>query len=60
MIARIGNSNSGPITKVKAINGWSGDAVIAIAKAIGEFRAKVVKLKLILSECGNRISFPAF
>lgn len=53
MIARIGNSNNGPITNVKAIKGWSGNAVIAIAKAIGEFPAKVTKLKLTLSESHN-------
>lgn len=60
MIARIGNSNNGPITNVKAINGWSGNAVIAMAKAMGEFLAKVVRLKLVLSEFGNFISCPAF
>ena len=60
MIARIGNSNNGPITNDKAIIGWSGNAVIAIAKAIGEFLAKVVKLKLIRSELGNFILFPIF
>ena len=55
---RIGNSNKGPITNVKAIKGWSGNAVIAIAKAIGEFLAKVLKLKLVLLEFGNLISCP--
>src|SRR5699024_12478360 len=49
IIAKIGNSSNGPTTNVRAINGSSGKAVIAIANAIGEFLAKVVKLKLALS-----------
>src|SRR5699024_10416122 len=49
IIAKIGNSSNGPTTNVRAINGSSGKAVIAIANAIGEFLAKVVILKLALS-----------
>jgi len=42
----MGNSNKGPITSARAINGSLGNAVKAMASAIGEFRARVVKLRL--------------
>ena len=60
MMARIGNSSNGPITNVNGIRGWSGNAVMAMAKAIGEFLAKVVKLRLTLSDFENFISCPVF
>lgn len=34
MIARIGNSSNGPITNVNGIRGWSGNAVMAMAKEL--------------------------
>lgn len=45
-MASTGNSIKGPITKASAISGWSGNAVTAIAKATGEFRAIIVIFKL--------------
>jgi hypothetical protein len=42
----MGNSNQGPITNVREINESFGKAVREIARAIGEFLARVVKLRL--------------
>ncbi len=42
----MGNSNKGPITNTRQINGSFGKAVRETARAIGEFLARVVKLRL--------------
>jgi hypothetical protein len=45
-IYKIGNSTKGPITRAIAINSLFGNELIAIARASGELRANVVKVKL--------------
>jgi hypothetical protein len=57
-IARTGNSIKGPITKIKEITGLDGKAIIAIAKATGEFLAEVVKIKDVVSRKESPNFFP--
>ena len=49
IINNTGNSINGPIIRAKDINGLSRNVATAIAKAIGEFLANVVKFSDTLS-----------